>query len=193
MSKDKKRTPVQSGNVSHSLTLEEGLLEYQSVPDEVDEELTELGIIAPERPYSDDSYFDGRLPSNIKSCSVDELVEYMKLMVEYADFLHNKAIAYKSIKKNAEEQLKFVEARVRKTKNGTVQEKKDATICDFRFIEANRNAIKAEELFERVRAVAESASRDVKILSRALEGRRISLDQSRRIESVSRGGRERSF
>ena len=66
-----KRQPSTTGKkVSHDLSLDEGLEEYQTVTDEVDAELISLGIEAPHRPMIDKTtYFDGRLPSDIKSCS----------------------------------------------------------------------------------------------------------------------------
>lgn len=182
------RQPSNTGKkVTHVLSLDEGLEEYQTISAEVDAELVGLGISPPHRPRIDkNTYFDGRLPSDIKECSTSELVEYMGLMTTYADFINNLAIKYKAAKKNAEEQLKFTRARVRKTKQGTVQQKEDDTICDFRYIDANRNYIKAEELYDRIQAIADAASRDVKFLSRALEGKRISFEQSRRSTNVTR-------
>lgn len=182
------RQPSLTGKkVTHTLSLDDGLTEYQTITDEVDSELSQIGVHAPSRPMiSKGQYFDGRLPSDIKNCSINELVEYMALMTTYADFINNLAIKYKAAKKNAAEQLRFVQARVRKTKQGTVQAKEDDTICDFRYIDANRNYIKAEEMYERIQAVAEAASRDVKFLSRALEGKRISFEQSRRSTNVTR-------
>lgn len=183
-----KRQPSITGKkVSHDLSLDEGLEEYQSISEEVEDELALLGVSSHNRPeIKPGVYFDGRLPSDIKSCSTSELVEYMGLMTTYADFINNLAIKFKSTKKNAEEQLKFTKAKVRKSKTGTVQQKDDDTICDFRYVEANRNYIKAEELYDRIQAIADAASRDVKFLSRALEGKRISFEQSRRGENVRR-------
>lgn len=177
----------------YTVELEVGLDMYESASENALSRLADLGLDAfGERPRgSDGEYFDGRLPSNVNDLSISDLSELFQHMEEHANWVSGYVMAAKAAVENTEEQLKLVKSRIRKTKSGTQAEKDNDTLCDSRFVEANAKWLEAKEYLVLLTGIAEAARRDLKLISRLVEIRRIEFDQGRRGRNLDGGSRDR--
>jgi len=116
-----------------------------------------------------------------------QIGELFEMMTAHADFLGAKGTLAKAEKTNAEERLRLVKAKVRRSKIGNNDDKDDATTCDSRYIEANAQWLEATEYYEIINGMVEAASRDLRILSRHLETKKMEMEGGRRLTGVVNG------
>jgi hypothetical protein len=140
-------------------------------------QLEQLGLTRSIRPKnSDGSYFDGHLPTDIHNASLSEISQVMTMMTIFADYVQGLAQEAKCERDAAEEKLKFIKAKIRKTKAGAKSDQDDATITDVRFVVANAEYITKLHSYEAISAREEAARRDIKTLSRLISTEQISND-----------------
>ena len=155
------------------------------------ESLEAAGLGRSKRPKNQKGqYFDGHLPDNIDKASLSEISELSVLMTVFADYVQGLAKVAKAEKDAAEEHLKFVKAKIRKTKVGPKSEQDDATITDIRFVSANAEYLAKLHSYEAITAREEAARRDIKTLSRLVSTEQINNDsgkQSAVVQSATKG------
>lgn len=150
------------------------------------EELAQLGVKKPKRPRTEaGDFFDGHLPNDVNTFSIIELGELMGYMTRHADWLSQLRVRAKAEKMEADENIKFVKASIRKKQVGTKEERDDATITDIRYVEANAKWLTKVHSYEAVLALEEAARRDLKTLSRLIEKEKIANEGDKRDATVS--------
>lgn len=160
----------------YDIPLDEGLNRYQQASARALERIFNEHGLEPtsHRPVLPNSQvFDGRLPPNWSSLDNRQIGELFEMLTAHADFVNSLVTYAKAEKANAEERLKLVKAKVRRSKLGTNDEKDDATLCDSRYVEANAQWLEATEYFEVLNGMLEAAGRDLRILSRHLETKKM--------------------
>ncbi len=178
---------------------EEDATQIQDVNDGIDvyvnagirakKRLEAFGVAFPSHPpiIKKGVYFDGHLPSNVNSLTARELGEIYSMMCNYCDYISGVTIRAKNETINANERLSLIRAHIRKEKSGTAQSKEDATICDIRYLDANAEWLEAQELFELLQSREEAARRDLRVLSRLIETRKMDLEIGQREGGMGRG------
>jgi hypothetical protein len=171
----------------YTVPLEEGLATYDAASENAMKRLADLGLDAlEERPKRNNSYFDGRLPANVNSLSMNELGDLYALMDQHTNWLTGYVTVAKAEVQNKDEQLKLVKARIRKSKTGSKEEKEDDTICDERYVQANAAYLEAYEYHSLLDGLAEAARRDLRVISRLVETKKVEFEQGRRVTNVGR-------
>ena len=167
----------------------EGIDVYVAAGIRAKKRLEIMGVVFPVQPpmIKKGVYFDGHLPSNVNSLTARELGEIYSLMCNYCDYISGVTIRAKNETINANERLSLIRAHIRKEKTGTAQVKEDATICDVRYLEANAEWLEAQELFELLQSREEAARRDLRVLSRLIETRKMDLEIGQREGGMNRG------
>lgn len=170
--------------------LDEALARYSRATDNVmDRLLNKDQIVPPElRALNKDrTYFEGHLPPGWANLPMRELGDLFELMTRHADFIGTKLTYAKAEKVNADERLKLVRAHVRRSKRGTVGDKEDDTLVDSRYVQANADWLEASEYHDLLSSIYEAAGRDIRILSRVLETKKLEGEHGGRVENLRRG------
>jgi hypothetical protein len=176
----------------YTIPLDEGLELYENASIKAMGRLADLGVdITQDRPTRRGEYFDGRLPSNVNSLTMHELGDLYALMDLFANWLTGWVTVGKAEVQNKGEQLKLVKSRVRKSKTGTKEEREDGTIIDERYVTANAAYLEAYEYHALLDGLAEGARRDLRVISRLVETKKVQFEQGRRGSNV--GERRGSF
>jgi hypothetical protein len=172
----------------YTIGLDEGLDMYDEAEELALEKLEDLGLAESLTPpvTKDGDRFDGRIPANLFSMGAGDIGYYYNLMVQHTTWVAKERVLAESAMIAAKEKLTLAEAAVRKTKTGTVQERRDSTLCEFRYVEANSNWIAAKTFFENLKNVEEAARRDMSFISRLIETKKIEWEQVRRESNVDR-------
>jgi len=179
-------------NHDYSVTLDEGDRMYEDAGLKAVERLENSGLALPSRPLEDNGqFFDGRLPDNVNSFTNSELGDIFSKMCGHSDYVNSLLTVAKAETLNSSEKLKLVKSLVRKSKTGTVQEKEDLTTADIRYVEANTCWIEAKTFCELLGGIAEAANRDLRVLSRLIENKKVSIEMNRRDSNL--GSSRRRF
>jgi len=177
----------------YEITIEDSASMYEDALLESRLELEKLGLGRAVRPTtSDGAYFDGHLPDGIDKSSLSEISEVMTMMTVFADYVQGLAKAAKAERDIAEEKLKFIKAKIRKTKAGPKNEQDDATITDIRYVNANAEYLAKLHSYEAITAREEAARRDIKTLSRLISTEQINNDTGRQSNTVVTASKTRS-
>ena len=107
------------------------------------------------------------------------------MMCRHSDYVHSLYVQAKGEVANAQEKLKLTKSLVRKSKSGTVQEKDDLTLADCRYVEANAEVLESKTYCDYVESIAGAANRDLRVLSRLIETKRLDIEMNRRDSNVS--------
>lgn len=180
----------------YDIPLDEGLARYQQASARALERvLGEHGLepISHRPVLPNQQVFDGRLPPNWSSLDNRQIGELFEMLTAHADFVNTLVTYAKAERSNAEERLKLVKAKVRRSKLGTNDEKDDATLCDGRYVEANAQWLEASEYFEVLNGMLDAAGRDLRILSRHLETKKMEFGGGRGFGGGGGGGRGDPF
>lgn len=158
-----------------SLTIDEGMAIYNDAEANALARLDRLNLpeyTAPPR-QKDGSFYTGRIPPNISSLSPGEIGTQYALHVAYTDYLTGQNILAQTEYTAASEKLELVRAAVRRSKVGTAQEKADQCAMDTRYVHANAAALEAKTYRDLVGAHLESATRDLRFISRLIETKKM--------------------
>jgi hypothetical protein len=167
--------------------LDEGLKTYRDISNRVLGRIyDDLGLNIPMEPpmTSDHKVFDGRLPPAWSSLDLRDMGELFEMMTAYADYVGGQLVMAKAAVTNAKERLALVKAKVRKSVAGSVEERNDTTEADARYVTANAEWLEAQEFFEILGGIAEAANRDIRMLSRQLETRKLEMEGAARSQNV---------
>jgi hypothetical protein len=172
----------------YTVSVEEGIKKYEDASEAALSRLADLGINATEeRPCGKDGeYFDGRLPANVNDLTMRELGELFNMMDLWANWISSYAVAAKAEVSNKEEQLKLVRSRIMKSKAGTAKDKDNDTLCDERYVDANARFMEAAEYFSYLNSLEEAARRDLRVISRLIEVRKMEFEGGRRGDNIGR-------
>lgn len=180
--------------MDYAIPLEDGLAVYDDASEGAADRLQKLGIcLVDDRPQKDGEYFDGQLPSNVNSLSVQELGELLGIMDRHANWLQDHLVIAKAELKNAEEQVKFVKAKVRKSKTGTKDAQDDETIIDSRYVAVNGKWMEAYEYHEILSGAADKSRRNLRTISRLIETKRLQIEQGIRVDNAPKKPRRDRF
>jgi len=173
----------------YTISVEEGKERYEEASEKALDRVADLGIDPYEERPRDvgGEYFDGRLPNNANSLALRELGDLYNLMDNWTNWVASYAVAGKAEVSNKKEQLDLVYARVYKTKEGTVEDKKKDTICDERYVNANAKYLEASEYYLLLGNVESAGRRNLKVISRLIELRKTEFEAGRRGDNVGRG------
>lgn len=164
----------------YEVTIEESNEIYEDALLSSREDLERRGLARSVRPKTTSGqYFDGHLPTGIDKASLAEISEVMTMMTVFADYAQGLARAAKAEKDIAEEKLKFIKSKIRKSKVGPKSEQDDATITDIRFVSANAEYLAKLHSYEAITAREEAARRDIKTLSRLISTEQINTDSGK--------------
>lgn len=166
----------------YTVSLEEGCERYSAASERAMERVLELGIdVLEDRPLrKDGKYFDGRLPTNVNDLNINELGDLYGMMDKYANWLTGFTTVAKAEVTNAGEKLSLAKARIRKSKKGSKEERDDETICDSRYVEINAAWLEASEYHALLAGLLEAAARDLRVISRLVETKKVEFEQGRR-------------
>ena len=177
-----------SRTIDYSVVLDEGLDTLDDAEASALKRLSSTGLSGPESlPTTDDGEtFDGRLPGNLSSLPASQIGMYHSLMGQYANYVSWRKILAETTVKAARRKLELTKAAIRKTKTGSAPERVDATITDGRYNDAVADLLEAETYFELLQNIDEQARRNVKIVSRLIEVKKMQLEQSTRDGNIGR-------
>jgi hypothetical protein len=172
----------------YAIELDDGLDEYDKAEVKAVHKMDKLGLLGPQEAprWDNGERFDGRIPHNLSTLSGREIGEYYNLMDGFTNFVAWQRVLAETALLSAKEKLDLTEAAVRKTKAGTAQQKRDSTIVDHRYVQANAEWIEAKAYFELLRNIEEAARRDMKTVSRLVEVKKMELEGGRRGENLGR-------
>lgn len=182
--------------LDYTIPLDEAEQKYDDCLIRALERVDSLGLGIPPRPTLGDgsTYYDGYLPSNLNDFTNAQLGEIHVLQCRYADWVHGILVSAKAEADNAEQKLKQTKAQVRKTKQGTAQERDDQTITDVRYVDVETAYYEAKHFAKLVEVRAEAASRDLRVISRLVTGKEIEVSMNRRDLNIGRkDGRKNHF
>lgn len=167
--------------------LEDALDSYDNAEEGAIEKLEEKGLGGPMSPpiMPDGTTFDGRIPANIGSLPPSEIGEYLELLTGHVNYVSWQRQIAELAKTVAKEKLQVTEAAVRNTKTGTQQQKRDSTLIDARYVEANSDWIEAKVYHDLLENLESAASRDLRTLSRLVETKKMELDSGKRSQRVN--------
>ena len=174
----------------YSVSIDDMTVLYEEALVESRDKLNILGLSRCDRPKTKNGYFSGHLPNNIDKASLSEISSVMTQMTVFADYVQGLSKEAKAERDTAEEKLKFIKAKIRKTKAGPKSDQDDATITDIRFVSANAEYLAKLHSYEAILAREEAARRDIKTLSRLISSEQITNDtgkQSGSVQSAARG------
>jgi len=177
-----------------TIPLEEGLENHDEASQRAISRIADLGIdvIIEDRPKAKDgSYFDARLPANVHDFSIGELAELHGLMDRYVNWVSCYVGLAKAELQNKTSKLKLTQARVRKTKLGTKEDKNDETTCDSRYQEVNMEYLEAFEFHHLLENVEAAARRNMSTISRLYESAKVQFEQGRRTGNMGKTSRDR--
>lgn len=176
----------------YSVSLDEGEEMYEDATLRAITRIEESGLSLPARPVTEDNtYFEGGLPTNVASLTNMELGQIYSMMCQHSDYVHCLLTQAKAEVLNSAEKLKLAKSLIRKSKTGTVQEKDDLTIADARYVDANTKWIEAKTYSDLLQGLADAASRDLRVLSRLIETKRLDIEMNRRESNIAFGSRDR--
>lgn len=176
-----------TSSTDFSVSLEEGEELYTGAANRAVARVEALGLQIPARPVdSSGNPFDGRLPSNVSDFTTRELADIYTLMCNYADYLENLCTVARAEALNADRRLKLTRSLIRKSKQGTAQDKDDQSLADVRYIEADVAYVEAATYCELLEGLAKAASRDRAVLSRLIETKKMDLENRRRDGNTQR-------
>ena len=165
---------------SFDMSIDDSIEMYEDAVLASRDHLDKLGLSRCSRPRKDNGkFFDGHLPTGINKAPLSEISEIMTLMTVFADYVQGLSKDAKAEKDAAEEKLKFIKAKIRKTKAGAKSEQDDATITDIRYVSANAEYLEKLHSYEAITAREEAARRDIKTLSRLISTEQINNDTGR--------------
>lgn len=173
----------------YSIDVDEGLQLYDQASKNAIDRLANLGLVPElDRPYDrkTNSYFDGRLPSNLNDLSSRELGELLGMMTQYTDFVCTNETIAKSAVLNAETKLDLVRAKLMQTKTGSAADKTAAVQCDSRYVNVAAEWLEAKEYFELLSGLAEASRRNLRTISRAIETTKMTQENGHREQNVQR-------
>lgn len=169
-----------------ALPLDECLDSYDAAELEALDMLAAKGLSGPDKPpvKQDGTSYDGRIPHNVGSRPPAEIGMWMELQTGYANYVSwQRQIAEATIL-TTKEKLSVTEAAVRRTKTGSVQSRKDATLVDHRYVEANTNWMRAKTYYMLLENLEQAARRDLKSLSRLVETKKMEMESGRRLSNM---------
>lgn len=176
------------GRMDYSVKLEDALEMYDNAAIGALEWLEEKGLAdVLHRPKKDGRYFDGRLPPDINSMGATQLGEWMGMMTIWTDYVQQLVTTSKADTINAEQKIKVVKAKIRRTATGTVADQDDIVQCDSRYVEVVADWLEVKTRLGLAEGVLEAAKRDVKTISRLIENKKLEFEQGRRVTNVTTG------
>lgn len=184
----------QRGRKDYTVPLEEGLEGFHTASTNALGKLADLGLDPMgDRPrnLNGKGYFDGRLPANLNSMSLQDLGDIFSLTERYSNWLTGYVTVAKAALKNAEGRLKLAKARVRKSKSGSKEERDDDTIIDERYHNEMLQWQEAFEYFTMLDGLAAAARSNHKTISRLFEPKKMEYEQGRRLDNTRRPGSRR--
>jgi len=194
---------------SFDCDVEKGM-EYYTYYEDVVQELNKMGFVARPRPCIEDDhetiyrnvrsgdFFDGRLPTVIRTLSLDQLSALYSLFSNWYGYVSYQFKLCGAKRSEAKRQKEFLWSLVRDMKkidpdtgkNRTDQQRSDAARFDVRFVEASGEYERLNAMYEVMEAVVNIAEQDLKTISRevtikqtALEKERLRVDGARAIGS----------
>lgn len=178
---------------SYEMPLEEGIEQYTNAGIKAMSRVEDDGLSLPDsRPQlPDGSYFDGRLPNNWAALQNREIGDLFEMLTGYADYVGGKVVIAKVLMTNASEKLELTKAKVRKSYTGTSEERLDATYSDARYIEINAEWLEAKEYYEILSGILDASNRDIRLLSRHIEVKKMDFGGTHRAGSVTGQRRDR--
>lgn len=172
------------------MVLDEGLTQYDDAEQSALDRLSSAKLSdSPMLPVMDTgNTFNGRIPANLSSRPPSDVGMYLELMTGYSNYVSWQKLLAASAMLAAKEKLALTEAAVRKTKTGSVQQRKDSTLVDMRYVEANANWIEARVYHDLLENIEEAARRDLRTISRLIETQKMSFDAGRRVTNAAKPG-----
>lgn len=181
------------GTASYEIPLEEGLNRYSQAGINAMERVENDGLqVAEDRPkLASGEYFDGRMPINWAGLSNREIGDLFEMLTGHADYVGGKVVLAKVLMTNASEKLELTKAKIRKSYTGTSEERLDSTYSDTRYVEVNAEWLEAKEYFEILTGILSAADRDIRLLSRHIEVKKIDFGGTHRAGSLTGQRRDR--
>lgn len=147
-----------------------GIRKYEQAVDKGEAELMDMGFPPAQRPKDKDGNLADRpeLPVHLSTKTMADLQD----LLAYFTAWHSYAIEYlpraASDRNAAESARDFAWAKIRKSKQGTVSDKDNATRTDVRYVEANAHYETCDYKYRKLKAICEGLMREIDTLSRAI-------------------------
>lgn len=158
--------------LSFDTEYDRGLETYAKAVDKGDAELMRLGFPDAERPIGKDGYLEDlpSLPNLQLVTDPSELIGLLSRFTAWYDYTMTILPRVTSEKNAAEAARDFAWAKIRKNKEGTVEDKNDETRTDARYIEAAAYFETCDFKQRKIKAIADRLLRDIETISRAMTG-----------------------
>ena len=174
---------------NYDIELEDGLTKYETALNEAYEEVEKAGItLTRDPPQWQRAVYDGRLPADYSGYDMPELSTLLGVVTEWADYTGHLLKMAQNEKITASEQLDLAKARVRKTKDGSKEDRDNDVIIDQRYVDSNRRLLRARAAFELYEGADSAAKRDYAAVSRAITALQTQIERQGRTGSVQRAG-----
>jgi hypothetical protein len=144
-----------------------------NVLDGVKKEMYERGIHISESPELDkDSQFVKNdtpfIPPHISELANREIGDLYALTQRFYSYLLGQVAVVKGEHTIAKKLFKFIDAKVRLAKDGSVKDKDDKRVVDRRYVQADAEVTRLEVLKTILSAVVEGVDMDLKLISRTI-------------------------
>jgi len=177
-----------------TVSFEEAKEAYDSVGEEAFGVLEQEGIPLPKKPVDakGNPAPDVELPPNLSNLSDQALGSLMTAMNKQIDYINVTLAHWKSKKDTFKEQADAIKSRVRReNRELSKEERDDAARTDRRFIEVNRELLKARHIVELMQAAVDSKRKNYQTISRIITLRGDATQRDTRVGSVT--GRRSHF
>jgi len=162
---------------------EKGIDLYTSAVDAAEAEIIHMGLHLPTRPEDRNGGWAPMpiMPDDLSEIKYAELTRLHGQFTTWWGYTQGRRVVAEFVHRVAGEKLNLAGARIRKTKDGTVADKDDATKIDSRYVHENAHYLTCEGVARLIVAVVDGLKKDIDAVSRAISA----LDSRTNVEGHS--------
>jgi hypothetical protein len=149
---------------------EEAIAVFDDAVDSAERDLAERGLHMAQRPSNRHGDMTDRpkLPTNLADCSWADLQELMGILTAWFVYANDQLQLTVGKKNCAAEQKTFTWAKIRRSKDGTVSDKDDATRCDSRYQDTQAKYEYYDTMVRMLQGMVAGIDREIDTISRAV-------------------------
>jgi hypothetical protein len=149
---------------------DEAIAVFDGAIDAAESDLAEMGLLMAPRPVNRGGNMTDRpgLPPNLAECSWAELQDLLGVFTAWFVYANDQLQLVTGRRNGADDQKTFTWALIRKSKQGTVSDKNDATYCDSRYQDAQAKYDHYDTMVRMLTGMVKGLDREIDTISRAV-------------------------
>jgi hypothetical protein len=149
---------------------EDAIAVFDNAIDSAEQALAERGLLMAPRPADRGGTMTDRpeLPPNLAECSWAELQELLGIFTAWFVYANDQLQLATGKRNSADDQKTFTWAKIRRSKEGTVSDKDDATRCDSRYQDAQAKYEHYDTMVRMLTGMVKGLDREIDTISRAV-------------------------